>query len=175
MARLLELDDDDDGGILGQFGDKGSTTNARFNYYPACPRPELVLGIRPHSDVCVLTLLLADEHVAGLQFLRDGNWYRVPPVHGRAALLVNVGVSLEIMSNGIFKGPVHRVVTNSEKERMSLAMFYATDFEKEIEPIAELVDEKRPARYKKIKFRDLVAAHYEYFSRRERVIESLKI
>ena len=79
------------------------------------------------------------------------------------------------MSNGIFKGPVHRVVTNSEKERMSLAMFYGTDLEKEIEPIAELLDEKRPARYKKIKFRDLVAAHYEYFSKRERVIESLKI
>jgi len=54
-------------------------------------------------------------------------------------------------------------------------MFYATEFDKEIEPIAELVDEKRPARYKKIKFRDLVAAHYEYFSKRERVIESLKI
>ncbi|XP_066376877.1 codeine O-demethylase-like isoform X2 [Miscanthus floridulus] len=172
MASLLELDDDD--GILGQFGDKGSTTNARFNYYPACPRPELVLGIRPHSDVVVLTLLLADEHVGGLHFQRDGTWYCVPAVRDRA-LLVNVGVSLEIMSNGIFKGPVHRVVTNSEKERMSLAMFYGTDLEKEIEPIAELLDEKRPARYKKIKFRDLVAAHYEYFSKRERVIESLKI
>jgi isopenicillin N synthase-like dioxygenase len=79
------------------------------------------------------------------------------------------------MSNGIFKGPLHRVVTNSEKERMSLAMFYTTDFEKEIEPIAELLDDKRPARYKKIKFKDLVAAHHEYFSKRERVIESLKI
>lgn len=91
MARLLELDDD---GILGQFGNK-DTTYARFNYYPACPRPELVLGLRPHSDVCVLTLLLMDEHVAGLQVLRDGTWYTVPPVSDRA-LLVNVGVSLEV-------------------------------------------------------------------------------
>nr|CAB3467231.1 unnamed protein product [Digitaria exilis] len=170
MARLLELEDD---GILGQFGDKG-TTYARFNYYPACPRPELVLGLRPHSDVCVLTLLLMDKHVAGLQVLRDGTWYGVPPVSDRA-LLVNVGVSLEIMSNGMFRGPVHRAVTNSEKERMSLAMFYSTDLEKEIEPIAELLDEKQPARYKKIKFRDFVATHYDYFSKRERVIESLKI
>lgn len=91
-------------------------------------------------------------------------------------MLVNVGVSLEIMSNGIFRGPVHRVVTNSEKERMSLAMFYSADLEKEIEPIAELLDEKQqPARYRKIKFGDFVATHYEYFSRRERVIDSLKI
>jgi isopenicillin N synthase-like dioxygenase len=94
MARLLELDDDD--GILGQCGDKGST-HARFSYYPACPRPDLVLGVSPHNDVCVLTLLLADEHVGGLQFQRDGTWYCVPPVHGRA-LLVNVGVSLEVRS-----------------------------------------------------------------------------
>lgn len=171
MARLLELDDGD--AILNQFGDKGSTY-ARFNYYPACPRPELVLGIRPHSDVCVLTLLLMDENVAGLQVLRDGTWYSVPPVSD-CTLLVNVGVSLEIMSNGIFRGPVHRVVTNSEKERMSLAMFYATDLEKEIEPIAELLDEEQPARYKKIKCRDFVAAHYEYFSKRERVIDRLRL
>ena len=68
------------------------------------------------------------------------------------------------------------VVTNSEKERMSLAMFYSADLEKEIEPIAELLDEKQqPARYRKTKFRDFVATHYEYFSKRERVIESLKI
>ena len=98
MARLLELDDD--GCILNQFGDKQGSTNARFNYYPACPRPDLVLGIRPHSDVCVLTLLLMDEHVAGLQVLRDGTWYGVPPppVCGGRALLVNVGVSLEVAS-----------------------------------------------------------------------------
>jgi isopenicillin N synthase-like dioxygenase len=92
MARLLELDDDDR--ILDQFGDKGSTY-ARFNYYPACPRPDLVLGIRPHSDICVLTLLLMDEHVAGLQVLRDGTWYGVPAARNRA-LLINVGVSLEV-------------------------------------------------------------------------------
>jgi isopenicillin N synthase-like dioxygenase len=95
MARLLELDDGD--AILNQFGDKVSTY-ARFNYYPACPRPELVLGIRPHSDVCVLTLLLMDEHVAGLQVLRDGTWYSVPPASGRT-LLVNIGVSLEVATN----------------------------------------------------------------------------
>ncbi|XP_062228223.1 protein SRG1-like [Phragmites australis] len=171
MAKLLELDEDC---LINQFGNKQGSTYARFNYYPACPRPDLVLGIRPHSDVCVLTLLLMDKDVGGLQVLRDGTWYGVPPVRDYA-LLVNVGVSMEIMTNGIFWGPVHRVVTNSAKERISLAMFYAADLEKEIEPIAELLDEKQPARYKKIKCKDFVAAHYEHFSKRERVIESLKI
>ncbi|GJN29494.1 hypothetical protein PR202_gb17720 [Eleusine coracana subsp. coracana] len=91
MAKLLELDDDC---LINQFGEKGSTY-ARFNYYPACPRPDLVLGIRPHCDVCVLTLLLMDKDVGGLQVLRDGTWYSVPPVRDYA-LLVNVGVSMEV-------------------------------------------------------------------------------
>ncbi|KAF8733020.1 hypothetical protein HU200_015377 [Digitaria exilis] len=172
MARLLELDEDDC--LIDELGDRGSTY-ARFNYYPPCPRPDLVLGIRPHCDVGVLTLLLMDRDVAGLQVLRDGTWYGVPPVGHGYGLLVNIGVSLEIMTNGIFRSPVHRAVTNSEQERISLAMFYAADLEKEIEPMAQLLDEKQPARYKRVKCRDLLAAHREYFARRERVVESLKI
>ncbi|KAL6898051.1 hypothetical protein ACP4OV_006647 [Aristida adscensionis] len=170
IAKLLGLDEDC---LINEVGDKGATY-ARFNFYPACPRPDLVLGMTPHSDVRVLTLLLMEKDVGGLQVLRDGTWYNVPPVRDHA-LLINMGVLMEIMTNGIFKGPVHRVVTNSEKERISVAMFFCTDLEKEIEPLSELIDEKHPARYKKIKYRDLVAAHYEYFSKRERVIESLKI
>jgi isopenicillin N synthase-like dioxygenase len=92
VARLLDLDDD--GGIVGQLGERGST-NARFNYYPACPRPDLVLGVSPHNDACVLTLLLMDEHVGGLQFHRDGTWYGVPPVRGPAVLVI-IGGSLEV-------------------------------------------------------------------------------
>ena len=91
MARIFELDEDY---FISQMGDR-APAHARFNYYPACPRPDLVLGVSPHNDACVLTLLLADELVGGLQFHRDGTWYCVPPVRGRA-LLVNVGGSLEV-------------------------------------------------------------------------------
>ncbi|CAL5045836.1 unnamed protein product [Urochloa decumbens] len=170
MAKLLKLDEHS---LINQFGDKASTY-ARFNYYPPCPRPDLVLGIRPHCDVGVLTLLLMDKDVGGLQVLRDGTWYSVPPVRDQG-LLVNIGASLEIMTNGVFRGPMHRVVTNSEKERISLAIFYAVDSEKDIEPMADLLGENQPARYRKIKGKDFVPGQYEYFSRREGVVDSLKI
>ncbi|KAE8794476.1 Protein SRG1 [Hordeum vulgare] len=146
MAKLLELDEDC---LVNQFSDR-ALTYARFNYYPPCPRPDLVLGIKPHSDVYALTVLLMDKDVAGLQFLRDGTWYNVPTV-SNYTLLINVGVTMEIMTNGIFKGPVHRVVTNSEKERLSVAVFYGLDPEKEIEPIAQMLNEDQPARYRKMK------------------------
>ncbi|XVF64859.1 hypothetical protein PTKIN_Ptkin09bG0200300 [Pterospermum kingtungense] len=38
----------------------------RMNYYPICSRPNLVLGISPHSDGTTFTLLLQDDEVTGL-------------------------------------------------------------------------------------------------------------
>lgn len=67
------------------------------------------------------------------------------------------------MTNGIFRGSVHRVVTNAEKERISLAMFYSVDLEKDIEPMADLLDEKQLTRYREIKAKDLVVAHLNIF------------
>ncbi|KAF7099758.1 hypothetical protein CFC21_101355 [Triticum aestivum] len=170
VAKLLELDEDC---LVNQFSNR-ALTYARFNYYPPCPRPDLVLGIKPHSDVYALTVLLMDKDVAGLQFLRDGTWYNVPSA-SNYTLLINVGVTMEIMTNGIFKGPVHRVVTNSEKERMSVAVFYGLDPEREIGPIAQMLTEDQPARYREMKVKDFLVAHLEHFSRGERVVDSLRI
>uniref|UniRef100_A0A0E0L8I7 Isopenicillin N synthase-like Fe(2+) 2OG dioxygenase domain-containing protein n=1 Tax=Oryza punctata TaxID=4537 RepID=A0A0E0L8I7_ORYPU len=44
---------------------------------------------------------------------------------------------VSIMCNGIFRSPVHRVVTNDEKERISLTIFYSVNGEKDLEPAAE--------------------------------------
>ncbi|CAM0913052.1 unnamed protein product [Alopecurus aequalis] len=170
MSNLLELDEDC---LVNQFIDR-ALTYARFNYYPPCPRPDLVLGIKPHSDVFALTVLLMDKDVAGLQVLRDGTWYSVPAV-SNYTLLINVGVTMEVMTNGIFRGPVHRVVTNAEKERISVAVFYGTDPEKEIGPIAQMLSKDKPARYRKMKAKDFLVAHYEHFTRGERIVDSLKI
>ena len=169
MARLLGLDDDY---IMDQFGEKADTY-ARFSYYPECPRPELVFGLKPHSDGSVLTVLMVDDTVGGLQILRDGVWFDVPIVPH--TLLINIGDQTEIMSNGIFKSPVHRVVTNAEKERLSLALFYSVDPEREIEPATQLVDEKRPALYRKVKVKDYIAGLYEHVSQGTMVIDTVKI
>ncbi|TVU02462.1 hypothetical protein EJB05_52050, partial [Eragrostis curvula] len=169
MARILGLEDDY---FINQIGDKAHAF-ARFNYYPPCPRPDLVNGVRPHSDGAVLTILLVDKEVGGLQVQRDGMWYNVPSRPN--TLLVNLGDSMEIMNNGIFKSPVHRVVTNAEKERISLAVFYGVDGDKMLEPAAGLLDENRPAGYRAIAIKDFVAGLHEHFSRGKRFIESLKI
>ncbi|VAI83280.1 unnamed protein product [Triticum turgidum subsp. durum] len=89
-ARLLELDDDY---FVDKFGEKADTY-ARFSYYPECPRPELVFGLKPHSDGSVLTVLMVDDTVGGLQILRDGVWFDVPTVPH--TLLINIGDQTEV-------------------------------------------------------------------------------
>ncbi|KAG5596440.1 hypothetical protein H5410_037672 [Solanum commersonii] len=82
-----------------------------------CPKPDKILGVKAHADASIITTLLQDKEVEGLQVLKDGKWYGVPTIPH--ALLINVGDQLEIMSNGIFKSPIHRVAANSEQERIS--------------------------------------------------------
>ncbi|OEL22678.1 Protein SRG1 [Dichanthelium oligosanthes] len=169
MAKLVGLHE---GYFVGMLEE--ATTYARFNYYPRCPRPGHVFGLKPHSDGSMITVVSIDDAVSGLQVQGDGGvWYDVPIVPN--ALVVNVGDTAEILSNGFFKSPVHRVVTNTERERVSLGMFYSLDPETEIEPAPELVDEQRPRRYGKMKAKDYLAELFEKFARGGRAIDTVKI
>jgi isopenicillin N synthase-like dioxygenase len=64
------------------------------NCYPACPQPELTLGMPPHSDYGFFTLVLQDD-VEGLQVMHDGEWFTVDPVPG--SFVVNVGDHFEVL------------------------------------------------------------------------------
>jgi isopenicillin N synthase-like dioxygenase len=98
VARLLGLHE---GRFVGMMDEGVAMTHARFNYYPRCPEPDRVFGLKPHSDASVITVVLIDDVVGGLQVQKpnddDGVWYNVPIVPN--ALLVNVGDITEV---GIF-------------------------------------------------------------------------
>ncbi|XP_022960723.1 protein SRG1-like isoform X1 [Cucurbita moschata] len=167
MAISLDLNEDS---FIKQYGEEVKL-DARFNFYPRCRNPDLVLGVKPHADGSAITILLQDEEVEGLQFLNGNEWFNAPIVPG--ALLINVGDQAEITSNGIFKSPVHRVLTNSERERISLAVFYLPDWEKEIEPLEKLIDETRPRLYKTVK--NFVGLYFQYYQQGQRPMEAARI
>ncbi|KAF7831528.1 protein SRG1-like [Senna tora] len=79
----------------------------------------------------------------------------------------------QIMSNGVFKSPVHRVVTNPERDRLSIAMFYTPQSDKEIGPEDGLVSEEQPRMFKKVK--DYANTHWEYYQRGMRAIHIAKV
>lgn len=80
---------------------------------------------------------------------------------------------LQISSNGMFKSPVHRVVTNSKRERISVAVFYNPEPYKEIEPFEKLINESRPKLYRNVK--NYMKIYFEYYQNGRRPIESSKI
>ncbi|XP_015078093.1 protein SRG1-like [Solanum pennellii] len=165
MAKSLKLEETC---FLEQFGKKAQL-HARFNYYSPCQRPDLVLGLKPHADGTGYTIILQDE--VGLQVLKDGKWYTVPK--NPTALLVLMGDQMEIMSNGIFKSPVHRVVSNSERDRISVAIFYTPELGKEIGPEDDLVNVDRPRIYKKVT--DYAETHWKFYQRGMRALHTAHI
>lgn len=67
----------------------------RMNYYPPCSRPDLVLGLSPHSDGSALTVLQERKGSSvGLQILKDNNWVSVQPIPN--ALVINIGDTIEV-------------------------------------------------------------------------------
>ncbi|KAI4329365.1 hypothetical protein L6164_021635 [Bauhinia variegata] len=166
MAKSLNLEENC---FLNQFGE-GALLQARFNYYSPCQRPDLILGLKPHADGSGYTLILQDD-VEGLQIHHHGNWFTVPTIPH--ALVVLMADQMEIMTNGVFRSPVHRVLTNSERERISIAMFYTPEPDKEIGPEDGLVNEKQPKLYKKMK--GYADTHWEYYQRGMRAIHIAKV
>ncbi|KAK3431070.1 hypothetical protein EUGRSUZ_E02880 [Eucalyptus grandis] len=104
----------------------------RMNYYPPCPRPELAIGLTPHSDAAGVTILLQVNEVEGLQIVTNGN-YR----------------SIE-----------HRATVNSTNERLSVATFYSPKLEGEMGPTPSLITPDKPALFRTIGVADYFKGFY---------------
>ncbi|KAM0947691.1 putative thebaine 6-O-demethylase [Dioscorea sansibarensis] len=119
----------------------------RMNYYPPCSRPDLVLGLSPHSDGSALTVLQQDNNSVGLQIFKDNSWIPVFPIHN--ALVINLGDTLEVLTNGKYKSIEHRAVTNEKIDRLSIVTFYAPNYSLELGPMPEFINENQPCMYKR--------------------------
>ncbi|GJM91955.1 hypothetical protein PR202_ga08378 [Eleusine coracana subsp. coracana] len=165
----------------GTFNDMfGEAVQAvRMNFYPPCPRPELVLGLSAHSDGSAVTVLQQDMSCAGLQVVKDGTWVPVLPIPH--ALVINLGDTLEaisihsligfisnsvlhtavivilermyvyvqVLTNGRYKSVEHRAVTSDKKDRLSIVTFYAPAYDVELGPLPEFVTDDTPCRYRR--------------------------
>lgn len=156
LARLMalalgekQLNDEDIENFLERM-EAEHTSYLRMNYYPPCadanetkPAAGGPLGISPHRDAGFLTILLQDDDCHSLQVARfeddddieEGDkWVTVHPVPG--ALTINTGDMAMICSNGRFRAPLHRVLTDPEKKRYSAPYFYNPGYTELIAPVA---------------------------------------
>ncbi|XP_076954949.1 thebaine 6-O-demethylase-like [Bidens hawaiensis] len=71
-----------------------------------------------------------------------------------------------IMSNGIFKSPMHRALVNSKNERITVAMFCMPQTEKDIGPVDWLITADTPRLYKNVTFNlDFYLKNYQQGTR----------
>ncbi|KAK6804307.1 hypothetical protein RDI58_002091 [Solanum bulbocastanum] len=123
------------------------------NCYPACPEPDLALGLPPHTDYSLLSIILQNHQ--GLQIMdRDEKWHSVPVIEG--GLIALVGDHMEVLSNGQYKGVVHRATVNSEKKRLSIASLHSLALGKKVRPAPSLVDEQHILSYNEGGFSDFL-------------------
>ncbi|CAN1230389.1 Protein SRG1 [Linum grandiflorum] len=148
MAKALGMDQTE----MNELFEQG-WQNLRLNYFPPCPKPELVMGLNSHSDAVGLTILLQfSNENPGLQIKKQGRWALVTPLPD--AFIVNVGDILEIISNGVYKSIEHRGTVNSVKERLSFATFLSPKLDGELGPAPSLVTPDGPAKFKRIAVKD---------------------
>lgn len=80
-------------------------------------------GVGAHKDAGILTLLLQDS-VGGLQVESDNGWIDAPYI--KNAFIVNIGETLELLTNGYLRANVHRVIApKAGVSRYSNAFFFS--------------------------------------------------
>ncbi|KAK1393157.1 feruloyl CoA ortho-hydroxylase 1-like [Heracleum sosnowskyi] len=136
-----------------------------MNFYPICPDPDLTVGVGRHSDLGTLTLLLQDG-IGGLSVKTEENlegrdeeeWLEIPPIPG--ALVINIGDTLQVLSNGRYKSAEHRVRTTSTQSRVSVPHFTMPRPSEKIGPLPELVERDGTAHYREYMFGEYLANYF---------------
>ncbi|KAK8692349.1 hypothetical protein V6N13_075816 [Hibiscus sabdariffa] len=121
------------------------------NMYPPCPQPELAMGLPPHSDHGLLTILMQNG-IDGLQVMHEGNWVSINPLPN--SFLVNTGDHMEILTNGKYKSVVHRAVVNSKAPRVSIGTAHGPPLDTVVSPAPELMTDGVGQAYLGIKYKN---------------------
>ncbi|KAJ0986012.1 hypothetical protein J5N97_004368 [Dioscorea zingiberensis] len=136
----------------------------RLNHYPPCPLLQglnncSLTGFGEHTDPQVLSVLRSNN-TAGLQIaLRDGSWVGVPP--DQDSLFINVGDTLQVLTNGRFKSVRHRVLSNGLSSRVSMIYFGGPAPGERLAPLPQLMREGEQSLYKEFTWFEYKTSAYK--------------
>ena len=136
----------------------------RLLHYPVTPVSELATGtatrIAEHTDFGTITMLFQDS-TGGLQVEDHSQFGNFRDVESSAPtdIILNIGDSLQRLTNDTFKAACHRVTyppnvkdngVDVIPERYSIAYFAKPNHNASIRPLKEFTTEANPCRYENI-------------------------
>lgn len=131
--------------------DEQSDSAFRLNHYPPVPESQELhgrnlIGFGEHTDPQIISVLRSNN-TSGLQIaLKDGSWISVPP--DQNSFFINVGDSMQVLTNGRLKSVKHRVLANSLKSRLSMIYFGGPPLSEKIAPLPCLMEGEEDSLYK---------------------------
>lgn len=160
-------DDDDDVKWSKLLNNKNPICTEPFvqlNSYPVCPDPAKAIGIPEHTDSSLLTLLY-QGNIKGLQVFheKEDRWISIEAVPD--SFVVNVGDLFHILSNGVLKTALHRVLVNNSQQRISAAFFFGPSEDIEISPIGKLVEQGKLPVYRSVKWKEYLKLKNVHFNK----------
>ncbi|CAN6362731.1 unnamed protein product [Urochloa humidicola] len=126
--------------------EKTTSLRLRLSGYPAPGTAEGRVGLPPHRDTSLLSVL-TQNGIDGLEVeLGGGGWAR--PALSPGGFLVLAGDMLRVLTNGRVVSPLHRVVVAGEKTRYSCILFSNPGDDVIVRAVDGAVDAERPAVYR---------------------------
>ncbi|XP_052107566.1 2-oxoglutarate-dependent dioxygenase 19-like, partial [Arachis duranensis] len=134
-----------------------------INFYQPCPKPELAMGLPPHSDYGLPTLLLQND-LQGFQvlhscpspkkkkILHSCKWIPIQPLPN--SFLLNTGDHMEILTNGKYKSNIHRAIVNNKGTRITIGAAHGPPLDDTFGPATQLLGEHDLPLYQPITYRD---------------------
>ncbi|ONK71975.1 uncharacterized protein A4U43_C04F14360 [Asparagus officinalis] len=142
------------------------------NHYAPCPQPEKAMGLPPHSDHGLISILYQND-VDGLEVQHDGKWVRVKPLPN--SYLINTGDQMEIVSNGKYKSIVHRAAVNEKRARMSIVTVTGPSLDTTVVAAPQLVSGESPATFRGMKYGEFMEYQQGHGLQEKSVLKLLRL
>ncbi|KAL2473758.1 Gibberellin 2-beta-dioxygenase 2 [Forsythia ovata] len=144
--------------------DEKSDSCFRLNHYPPCPelqalRGRNLIGFGDHTDPQIISIVRSNN-TSGLQIaLKDGTWVSVPSDH--SSFFINVGDTLQVLTNGRFRSVRHRVLADCLNSRISMIFFGGPPLTEKITPLSSIMEQGEESLYNEFTWYDYKKSSYK--------------
>ena len=158
LLRLFAVSLDIPPDYFLQYTKKPMVQSRLFHYWPQAVTDEKKLGVAPHTDYGMITLLTQDPN-GGLELRkRDGEWVAAPYIDG--TFIINLGDLFKVWTNDQYVSNSHRVVNRTGRERYSIPTFFNLDYAAHVECLPSCQSPTNPPKYAPIKSGDYLTQRF---------------